>query len=137
MKTIKAKMKSLTRSYGEKDYDILEYFGQECILINQNKRNFTFESENGKIYVFISNEKPYFVKEKYGDSEVEIMFDDSNYGTLNMIKKIANQKMKAKFPVKKEIFKCKNDLIHIKYQLLDEFTRDILTEVEVFIEIGG
>ena len=137
MKTIKANMKSLTRSYGEKDYEILNYRGQECILMNQTKRNFVFDSNDDKLYVFVSNEQPYFIKEKNGDTEVEIIFDDSNFGTLNMIKTISNRKMNAKFPIKKEIFKCKNELIHIKYFILDEFSKDILTEVEIFIEIGG
>ena len=138
MKTISAKMKSLTKSFGENEYEVLNYTGQECILIGQDKRNFVFDSEFGKLYVFISKDNPYSIKERYNDTEVEIIIDSSYKGKLYMSKSFGGRKMNADFPVKCLIFKNSDMLIHIKYQILNDLEDEsYLTEAEIFIEIGG
>ena len=135
METIKAKMKSLTKSFGEDEPTILKYDGYECILIMNQNRKFVFENEDGKMFVFISS-NPKSIKEIINDTEIEIIFDKLDFGNLKMTKKIGNRKMTGRFDVKKEIFKIEKDLIHVKYKILDDVS-SYLSEVEVFISLGG
>lgn len=137
MEIVKAKMKSLTKSYGEDEATILEYVGQEGILINNQNRKFVFDSEEGKIFVFISTQDPLSIKEKFNDSEIYIEFNKSNKGYLDMKRKFGSRFMSARFEVIKDIFKVKDNLIHIKYKILDENTSSYLSVVEIFIETGG
>ena len=135
METIKAKMKSLTKSFGEDEPTVLSYDGQECILINNQNRKFVFENEGAKMFVFIDSDSK-SLKEIMNDTEIEINFDKLDLGKLKMTKKIGSNKMSGRFDVKKEIFKVDKNFIHIKYKILDD-SSSYLSEVEVFIETGG
>lgn len=136
METLKAKMKSLTKSFGEDESTVLNYNGQECILINNQNRKFVFENEDGKMFVFISS-NPNSIKEIFNDTEIEIKFDVLDLGKLKMTKKIGNQKMSGIFNIRKEKFIVEDNKIHIKYKILDDNSSSYLSEVEVFIETGG
>ena len=135
METIKAKMKSHTKSFGEDVPTVLSYDGQECILINNQNRKFLFENEGAKMFVFIDSDSK-SLKEIMNDTEIEINFDKLDLGKLKMTKKIGSNKMSGRFDVKKEIFKVDKNFIHIKYKILDD-NSSYLSEVEVFIETGG
>lgn len=135
MEIIKAKMKSLTKSFGEKDPIVLKYDGQEGILINNQNRKFVFNSEQGKLFVFISSGDSKSIKEIYDGNEIYIEFFKNGLGKLDMTKKMGSQKISAKFDVSWEIFKVEEKLIHIKYKILDGSS--YLSFVEIFIETGG
>ena len=136
METLKAKMKSLTKSFGEDEPTVLNYNGQECILISNQNRKFVFESEDGKMFVFISS-NPNSIKEIFNDTEIEISFDVLDLGKLKMTKKIGNQKMSGMFNIRKEKFAIEDNKIHVKYKILDDNSSSYLSEVEVLIETGG
>ncbi len=137
MEKVKAKMKSLTKSYGEDEVTVLEYIGQEGILIDNQNRKFVFDSEEGKIFVFISTGETNSIKEKFKDGEILITFSKNRLGSLDMKRNFGSRTMGAKFNVLVDTFKVQQDLIHIKYKILDDGSSSYLSEVEIFIEIGG
>ncbi len=135
MEKRKVKMISYIKNAEENEFEKSTYEGEEIFLKLPSQKNFKFVSNEGIRIVRINFSDNLKIKESHNNVNLEINFQENNFGLMKYIQEFNKRKYQTSFKTKLIEFKNNTNEIFIHYLILDDLLKTMV-ETKIFLQIG-